>query len=67
MKTSSDGLGLPMRPQDFEHWLAKHGILLLGARPGDYARSKEIAWAAYLRGKKDQKRIGKDGDLRTIK
>jgi hypothetical protein len=55
----SDGLRCPMNPDDFFHWIAKHGLMTIGARPEDYIRAKEISWAAYLRGRSDQKKIQK--------
>jgi hypothetical protein len=45
-----------MTPQDFKHWFAKHGAMPVGARPEDYHLAEQIAWKAYLRGKKDQTR-----------
>lgn len=59
MLTSSDGLRCPMNEQDFFHWIAKHGKMPLGTSPEGYITMREIAWKAYLRGKKDQAKATK--------
>jgi len=57
MKFKSDWLQNPMTREQFEHWLARWGVMPEGSSPAVYKASGDIAWRAYRRGRDDQKKL----------